>query len=210
MKPAKLRLWLCLGATAFLVGCQQPPNELIKTLQQKADRLQTENQRLERQLLERDGRIADLRDQMATLQALGPDRLANLFVVDRIELVSLTGGADYDGLPGDDGVTVYLRPLDVDGNTLKAAGEIIVELLDTSVPGSPRSLGQYIHNDPQQLRKLWFSGMWTNHYTIKCAWSPDTGRPTSREVLVKVNFTDFLTGKRFTAAKLVQVALPGE
>lgn len=210
MKPVRLiRLWWLSGLVCVL-GCQPPADDQFKMLHQKADRLETENKRLERQLLERDGQIADLRDQVAALQALGPDRLSNLFVVDRIELVSLTGGADYDGVPGDDGVTVYLRPVDADGNVLKAAGEIIIELLDTSVPGAPRSLGQYIHNDPEQLRKLWYSGIWTDHYTIRCAWSPDAGKPRSREVLVKANFNDFLTGRRFTAAKLINVSLAGE
>jgi hypothetical protein len=97
-----------------------------------------ETSQLEQQLLTRDRRIADFEQQVETLQGLGPDRVKALFVVDRIELASLTGGADYDDIPGDDGVTVYLRPLDADGHILKAAGEIIIELLDVSVPGQPR------------------------------------------------------------------------
>ena len=91
----------------------------------------------------------------------------------------------------------------------ETAGEITIELLDTSQPGAPRSLGLYVHNDPQQLRRLWYGGFWSDHYTIKCPWDPAVGPPSQREVTIKVTFTDFLTGKQFTATKVVEVSLPG-
>jgi hypothetical protein len=199
-----------LGTAAILiaaVGCA-PPDPQLRVLRQKVDQLEVENDRLETGLLARGADVADLEAQVAKLLELGPARLEKLFVVDRIELVSRTGGADYDGQMGDDGVTVYLRPLDADGDVLKAAGEITVELLDTNDPGSPRSLGLYVHNDPEQLRRLWYGGFLTNHYTIKCPWDPAIGPPANREVTVKATFYDFLTGRRFTATKVVEVALP--
>ena len=202
------------GVSALLLllasaGCEPAGDKRLRTLQQKADALEVENDRLQRQLLEGDATLDDCRTQVEVLQALGPRRLEKLFVVDRIELASRTGGADYDDVPGDDGITVYLRPLDADGHVLKAAGEITIELLDTNRPGQPRSLGLYVHNDPEQLRKLWYGAFLTNHYTIKCPWQPDVGPPTNREVTVKATFYDFVTGKRFTATKVVDVALPG-
>ena len=189
-------------------GCDQGPPEIIRTLQQERDAVARENDQLKRQLLERDATIDDLERQSETLLGQGPGWLDSLFVVDRIELASLTGGAEYDDIPGDDGITVYIRPLDADGNVLKAAGEITVELLDTSVPGNPRTLGHYVHNDPEQLRKLWHGGLLTDHYTVKCPWSPGIGPPPTRRVLVNVTFYDFLTGRRFYKAKEVEVALP--
>jgi hypothetical protein len=189
-------------------GCDTPPDERLTVLRQKADELAQENARLERQELAQQARINDLQQQVETLQALGPGRLDSLFVVERIELASLTGGADYDGLPGDDGVTVYVRPLDADGHVLKAAGEITIELLDTNVPGDPKTLGLYVHNELQQLRKLWHGGFLTDHYSIRCPWDPAIGPPTNREVTIKATFYDFLTGRRRTATKVVEVALP--
>lgn len=199
------------AALALLVGisaCNGPPDDRLRTCQQKVDALTQETAQLEQELLARDGRIAQLRQQVENLQELGPDRLKAMFVVDRIELASLTGGADYDGLPGDDGVTVYLRPLDADGHVLKAAGEIIIELLDTNLPGTPRSLGQYVCNDPAELRRLWHGRFLTDHYTIRCPWDPVIGPPTHRQVEVKATFNDFLTGKRLTTIKTVRVDLP--
>jgi hypothetical protein len=200
---------LGLGTAAVLiaaVGCAPDPQ--LRVLRQKVDALEVENDRLETELLARGADIADLEAQVAKLLELGPARLEKLFVVDRIELVSRTGGADYDGQMGDDGVTVYLRPLDADGHVLKAAGEITIELLDTNDPGSPRSLGLYVHNDPEQLRRLWHGGFLTNHYTIKCPWDPAIGPPANREVTIKATFYDFLTGRRCTATTEVEVALP--
>ncbi|HUU85749.1 MAG TPA: cell division protein ZapB [Phycisphaerae bacterium] len=189
-------------------GCDGRPDDRVRTLQQRVDELVQDNARLERESLDRQAKIADLQAQVETLQDLGPDRLNNLFVVDRIELASLTGGAEYDDVPGDDGVTVYLRPVDADGHVLKAAGEITIELLDANAPGAPKSLGLYVHNEKQQLRKLWHGGLLTNHYTIKCPWDPTIGPPTNREVTIKAIFYDFLTGKRCTSTKVVKVSLP--
>ncbi|MCP4247486.1 MAG: hypothetical protein GY778_10600 [bacterium] len=193
-------------ATAWIpLACTQPPDPKLTVLHQQIDELTQVNRRLEGELLVRDGEIAQFEQQIETLQALGPDRLDGLFVVQRIELASLTGGADYDGVPGDDGVTVFLRPLDADGHVLKAAGEIIVDLLDTTVPGEPKSLARYVTNEPAELRKLWHGGFMTDHYTIRCPWAPATALPASREVDVKVTFYDFLTGRRFTAMESVKI-----
>ncbi len=203
------RAGLTAVAVAMAAGCQLGPDPRLKTVSQRADKLAVENERLEQELLDRDARLTQCTEQVAALQNLGPVQLDRLFVVDRIELVSRTGGAEYDDAPGDDGVTVYLRPLDAEGHVLKAAGEITIELVDTNTPGSPRSLGLYVHNDSQQLRRLWHGGFLTDHYTIKCPWDPAIGPPAHREVTIKATFYDFLTAKRLTATTVVQVALPG-
>ncbi len=209
------RSWWSLAIPAHVVlvaglaGCDGQTG-VLTSVQQERDALQQENAGLKREILARDTKVAEMQAQVDTLMNLGPNRLDALFSAERIKFAKLTGGADYDGLPGDDGVTVYLQPLDADGDVLKAAGEIIVELLDTSVPGSPRSLGRYVHNDPAQLRKLWHGGFLTDHYTVKCPWSPDSGPPSAGEVLVQATFYDYLTGKRLTAAELVKVELPAD
>jgi hypothetical protein len=45
----------------------------------------------------------------------------------------------------------------------------------------------------------------TNHYTIKCAWPPDTRLPPSREVLVRASFVDAVTGDKLTATQQVKI-----
>ncbi len=195
------------GLVALVAGC--PPNTVDreKALAMQLDRVELENTELKGQLAARDGEIRTLNRQVDDLQALGPGRLDHLFTTDRIEIVRLTGGADYDGKPGDDGVTVYLRPLDAEGDPLKAAGEIRIQLLDLTREGQPRELGLYVINDPGKLRGSWHSRFLTDHYTIKCAWQPGVGPPEAREITVRASFLDWLTGRTFTAQKVVRVSL---
>ncbi|UCG15176.1 MAG: hypothetical protein JSV19_07740 [Phycisphaerales bacterium] len=196
-----------IGLSILAAGCDQRDVDLEKMLAQQVDRVTLENTRLKRELADRDQTIDSLRRQVDELLDLGPGRLDHLFTIDRIELVRLTGGADYDGRPGDDGVTVYVRPVDVQGDPIKAAGEIRVQLLDVTQQGQPRELGLYVINDPGKLRAAWHSGIMTDHYTVKCGWQPGVPLPASREVTVRVTFLDWLTGREFTAQEMVRVSL---
>ncbi len=198
---------LGMGFVAALAGCGQDDTDHLAMLSQKVDQVSVENESLKRELARRDATIEGLQTQVNNLLDLGPGRLDHLFVTHKIELVRLTGGADYDGKPGDDGVTVYLRPLDAQGDPIKAAGEIRIQLFDLSREGQPREIGLYVVNDPGQLRASWQSGLLTNHYTIRCGWQPGVGPPESREVTVRAVFRDWLTGREFTAQKRVLVSL---
>ncbi len=197
----KTHLPLVIGAAAVLgAGCNNDA-ALVRQLQQEADTLRRDRAECMQQLADRDAQIAVLRrriDQQPLLQNI---ELDDLFVVDRIELVSRTGGADFDGQPGDDGVVVYVRPLDRAGDVLKAAGQITVQLIDLTDPGRPRSLATYVYNDPDQLAELWYGGFLTDHYTLRCEFPPQV--EPSRDVTVRVTFLEFLTGREFTASQQV-------
>ncbi|MFH0979967.1 MAG: hypothetical protein V2A79_00325 [Planctomycetota bacterium] len=199
------------GVAALLVaglaaGCFPPRKPVwVIDLEKQVGQLSYENEVLGRDLAERDAKIAALRVRLAECLDLPTDLLSRLFTVHQLQIGKLTGGADYDGKPGDDGVTVYLRPLDRDGDPIKAAGEIEVFLYDLTQPGQPRELGHYVVNEPVRLSKSWYSGWMTNHYTIKCEWPPGVELPASREVQVRATFLDWLTGEKFVATEMVKV-----
>ncbi|MCK4659434.1 MAG: hypothetical protein KAV82_07920 [Phycisphaerae bacterium] len=206
-----LRLCGFIVATVFfaglVIGCLPPPKSVyVIELEQQVGQLTYENEEMGRRIAERDGKIEALRMRLAEVQDLPTDLLSKLFTTRRLTIGKLTGGADYDDRPGDDGITVYLAPLDRDGDPVKAAGEIEVFLYDLTVPGQPRELGHYVINEPARLREAWYSGWMTNHYTIKCEWPPGVEPPASREVQVRATFLDWLTGEKFVATKLVKVA----
>ena len=113
-------------------------------------------------------------------------------------------------MPGDDGVTVYLRPRDADGDVVKAPGRISIQLLDNTNLRTPRVLALKVFDDPEELRKLWHGRFATNHYTLKCPFPPEVELPTSRRVTVSAEFTDYLTGATLTAVKEVSIAFPDE
>ena len=199
---AFLVLWLAVLAT----GCFPPAKPLeVTQLEQKVDQLNVQNRELGQQLAQRDEQIYNLREQLKNCLEIGPSPLASLFRPTKLEIADRTGGADYDGKPGDDGVTVYLRPVDDEGHAIKAPGEIQVVLYDLTQKEDPREIGHYVVNEPNVLRKSWYGGWMTNHYTIKCAWPPGVQPPSSREILIRASFTDAISGDKLTATKSVKI-----
>lgn len=183
-------------------GCVNESNT-IRALQERVTALETDRQRCTQALADRDAIIADLRRRVDAGPAFEGIDLDDLFTVDRIEIVSQTGGADFDGQPGDDGVVVYVQPVDAYGDFLKAAGQFTVELLDLSNPGSPRSLATYVFNKREELAEAWYGGLLTNHYTFRCAFPPRLNPRPPREVYVRVVMLDWLTGREFAATRTV-------
>lgn len=157
---------------------------------------------------QRDTTIARLGKQIEDLKGFGPAQPADLFAPTKIEIASLSGGDDYDGKPGDDGVTVHLRLQDADGDVVKVPGRIRIQLSDNSVLGSPRVLGLYVFDSPDELRKQWHARFGTNHYTLKCPFPPEVRLPDSRKIIVNAEFVDYLTGRTLTAVEELEVSLP--
>lgn len=189
-----------------LGGCT--PSTEIARLRQINQTLRVELNQTHREVQRRDGTIASLQQQIDTLKEFRPNRPADLFAPVNIEIVSRSGGANYDNRPGDDGVTVYLRPVDFDGDPVKAAGDIIIELIDNSVPGSPTTIKVYEFKNPEHLRKLWHSRFGTNHYALKCEFPRNYTKPSSRKITVSATFVDYLTGARLTEVKELKIAFP--
>jgi hypothetical protein len=193
----KLVMATTMGVGAM--GCQSPGQraKMVKEIES----LRRNQERLERSLADRDLLAARLTQQIRNLQELGPDRPAAIFAPVQLEIASLSGGGDYDGKPGDDGVTIYLRPRDADGDPVKAPGRIKVQLLDNSTIESPRPLGVYVFSEPEELRRAWYSRFGTQHYALKCPFPPEAALPPTRKLNVSVEFVDYLTGATLTAVR---------
>lgn len=193
-------------ATVVLPACQS--SGLLAEQHKINDALRHDVARLERALEKRDGSIAGMKQQIDTLKAFDADRPVDLFAPVKVEIVSRSGGYDYDGKPGDDGVKVHLRPIDADGDAVKVPGRIKIQLLDMSNLGSPKVLGFCEFDDPDKLRQAWHSRFGTQHYTLKCPFSAGAEIPASRKVTVHAEFVGFLTGAPLTAVKEVGVSFP--
>ena len=186
-----------LAAVSTVVsGCTTPGARARRVKDNEALRLRVE--RLERAIAQRDSTIAMMQQQIGELKGYGPNRPADLFAPVRIEIVSRSGGQNYDGRPGDDGVTVYVRPRDADGDIVKSPGRVSVQLLDNSDLDVPKVVGVYRFEDPGLLRKTWYGKLGTQHYTLKCPFPPGFVSPARLDV--KVEFVDFLTVATLTAS----------
>lgn len=193
------------GTVAMAIGACSlggPPPHVLRMRQ-----LENHVTVLEQRVELRNQAIARLERQIDSLQSLDPDRPADLFAPTSIALASLTGGSDFDGRPGDDGVTVYVRPRDQFGDTVKVPGRITVQLLDNSDLTAPRVLGVCKLADSEELRTAWYGKFGTGHYTIKCPFDDDASVPTSGQVTVAVEFLDYRSGAILTTTGQIEVAI---
>ena len=178
MGARAIHFYLVVMSLAWASGCVSPARRA--ELMTANDALQTENEQLKRQVADREALIADQREQITRLKGFGTERPADIFVPVKAEITSLSGGADYDGKPGDDGVTVHLRLRDADGDLVKVPGQIKVQLVDNANMHAPRVLGVYIFDEPARLRRAWHGRFGTQHYTLKCLFPPDVEPPATR------------------------------
>jgi hypothetical protein len=174
------------------VGAQRRISELEETLAQR-----------DRQLALAESALDETQRRLVQARAITPEQLGKVFHPVRVEIASLTGGVELDGGPGDDGVTVYVRPIDADGDVVKVAGDIRIELFDLSAPAGQRELGE-CRFTVDESRKLWYGKFMTQHYTLRCPWKI---APTSPEVTIRVTFVDFLTQRVMTDQRVVTVRL---
>ena len=197
-------LALAVLLSAPLSGCsifQQLESRERENIELR-DRLAARNE----ELTARQERIDGLEQQVNGLQDRGELEVTKLPHASGIRFARLTGGHDYDGAPGDDGITVYLQPVDADGHVIKAAGSITIDLFDLANPdGTQRIVTRRLNVD--QTRKAWSDGLWTRHYTIDCPW-PEERLPAHREITVRATFTDYLTGKAWTTQQVVTITYP--
>lgn len=165
-------------------------------------------QRQARQLVDREEQLSSAARTIQELRNLeGPRRLDRLVHVARIDIERLSGGYDDDQDGVDDGVVVYLQPVDTDGDIIKAAGSAKVELFDVTTQPGPQSVGK-VELDPDAMRKAWFSKILAAHYRIKVPWSAEAATQAHQKITVWVRFTDLLSGQTFEAQRIVDVRKP--
>ena len=206
-RPAPHMLAVLLAVTALTGGCDWIDKSFRDTFnkrQRQIDDLNERNRQLARENQLLGAKIPELREQVRTLQALGDKRLEKLFHVRRIALSRYTGGVDLDEEGGHDAIKVFLQPLDQDSDPVKAAGQVKVQLYDLAQPQGKNLLGQFEWTC-DQLAKRWTGGFLAYHYALPCPWKTP---PKHKEITVRAEFTDYLTGRKFTAQKVCDINLP--
>jgi hypothetical protein len=195
MKPARSSfaiLPLALIAWLGLPGCGP---DAMTTLRRENWALAERVAVAERRVADLAAEIAELQRQLQTARAIQPADLKSIYYPERIEIDTLSGGESYDGKPGDDGITLYVRPIDREGDVIKVAGEFRVELFDLDLPDNQR-IGSYDFS-LEQSAKLWRGKLMTNHYTLRCPWQ--SGPPKGAQITARVTFVDFLTRRALSA-----------
>jgi hypothetical protein len=185
---------LSLGAALLLAsGCVNPGDMQMRD---ELGKLRETIRQKENQLVAQRATIDELNQQLRVARSINEDDLKRIYYPQEITIDRLTGGADYDGQPGDDGITVYVRPIDQYGDVIKVAGDVLIQLYDLAVPPGQNLIGEY-RVPVDKLGELWHGKLMTGHFTIKCPWPGSP--PAHNEITVRVTFVDYLTNRVVSA-----------
>lgn len=201
MNPRRASV-LAWTAALWMAGCSAPPSQTalwqqLRDLQAAKNDLETKAQRLEeenRQLFE----------QCSALSSINPAvRLSALDRMMQIRLAKGTGLTDEnrDGQP--ETLRVHLEPIDQAGDVVKVPGQVHVSLWHLDVSAQEHLLGEWTVK-AEELKTKWGRSLMGAYYRLM--WNVEAILPEKAdELTVKVEFTDYLTGKVFRTQKPLRI-----
>ncbi|GEM_PF-382245 len=202
----RIGLWGAMALLLSTAACNTVPGEKFQAVQRDLLTSQERIRQLESELAAQQQTNRDLSRQIANLSRVGDISDNVLIIPERIRLASMSGGYDDDGKAGDDGIVVYIQPIDRDQHVVKAAGTIKVRLLDPQNPPDRTVFAEY-YFDVEHTRALWYGRLMTNHFSVKCPW-PSGYLPAHNEIVAHVIFTDLLSGRSLTATGTFPIQFP--
>ena len=183
-------VWAALAG----LGCRQGAGEPAAT--GRGVDPAVENRRLASSIKALERERKRLQQQIDTLAGL-PETVdaAQFYKVGDVKLTKYTGLYDKDKDGTCEKLIVYINPVDQDGDIIKAAGRVSVQLWDLDANGAEARLGTWTV-EPEELRKQWFATMLTINYRLVFDL-PRKAISLQGPLTVKVAFTDLLSGVVF-------------
>jgi hypothetical protein len=187
----------------FLAGCgigseRKSPAEL------KAEKLRQEKATLTGDVQQYQAEIEQLRAQIRALSALPQDQRGNPYELMALRIARLSNFFDKNSDGKQEKLIVYIQPVDAEGDIVKAAGTVSVQLWNLNNPNGEAMLGQW-KVEPAELRKLWFDSFSTGYRLTFDR--PKAVGVFSQPLTIKVTFTDYLTGQSFRAQQVIEPRL---
>lgn len=195
-------LIVCLGVV--ITGCENASYRI--SLTEEINALRQEKEQLTGQLELSKSKVKQLKSQLTSLSGLeSAARLENLYRLQRIEISRYTNFYDKDKDGKAEKLIVYIQPIDRQGDIVKATGAVEVQLWDLNKADGQALLGQW-YIKPDELKKLWFDTLLTTNYrlTFDAADKIDDLESISDKLVVKVTFTDYLTGRVFKEQRIIK------
>ena len=187
---------------ALTVGCETADSKKT-SLANQIQTLQQEQTQLVSQLKQAKAENEQLKERMQVLSGLPEEtKPQNIYSLSSIKITRYTNLYDKDKDGKKETLIVYIQPIDQDGDAIKAVGAVDVELLDLNKPDGPVRLGRW-QITAQELRKLWFKTVLTLNYRLTFQVGDKVG-DFKEPLVVKVTFTDHLTGKVFKEQKVIK------
>jgi len=186
----------------FVAGCE-PSDGKKPSLTKQIHLLEQEKTQLTHQIdqLELDNK--QLQKQILILSSLPEDaKSENVYDLQRIKITRYTNLYDKDKDGKKEKLIVYIQPMDTDGDIIKASGAVDVQLWDLNRAVGQALLGQW-RVEPEELKKLWFATLLTINYRLTFDVA-DKIEKFEDPLIVKVIFTDYLSGKVFKEQKVIK------
>jgi hypothetical protein len=170
-------------------------SERKSPLEIKTQQIAREKTELMRELQQTRVENAQLTEQIRALSILAPDERINPYELRRIRITRYSNFYD----KSDDGkrekLIVYVQPIDTEGDVVKGAGTVDVQLWNLNNLDGEALLGQW-RIEPNELRRLWYDTLLSSSYRLTFD-APETLDVLAEPLTVKVTFTDYLTGEIF-------------
>ncbi|MBN1509635.1 MAG: hypothetical protein JW955_22500 [Sedimentisphaerales bacterium] len=145
---------------------------------------------------------AQLQEQLKAMAALPKDGPESFYKLTDVKISRYTSFYDQDQDGKREKLLVYIQPIDTDGDIVKAAGVVSVELWNLDNPADQALIGQW-QVQPAELHKLWVSGLVSNYrLPFRVSVTPEM---LAQPLTVKITFTDYLTGETFRNQRMVKV-----
>jgi len=185
----------------FATGCEDVSSKQM-SLATQVDKLDEEKTQLQEQIEQAKAENEKLRERLHVLAGLPEGAKGeNIYHLRRVRIGRYTDFYDEDKDGKKETLIVYIQPLDEDGDIIKVAGAVIVQLWDLSKEKEQALLGEW-HVGPEQLKKLWFSTLMT-HYKLTFDVADKIDK-LKEPLTVKVTFTHYLTGRVFKEQKVIK------
>ena len=190
-----------VGVALVGLGCHQGKPKSTKP--EKGVDSELEKRRLESSIKQLEQARDSLQQQVNTLAGL-PEAVnkAQYYQVKEAKLSKYTGLYDKDRDGACEKLIVYIKPIDQDGDIIKAAGRVTVQLWDLNSESAEALLGSWTV-EPEQLRTLWFAAMMNINYRLVFDL-PAGAASRPGPLTVKVAFTDLLSGVVFNQNALAK------
>lgn len=184
-----------------LVGGCNGPNASQDMLAEQLRELNQEKAQLESQIEECKAENQQLKERVDVLTGLSADQ-RKLYNIERIEVGRFTNFYDKDDDGQKEKLIVYVQPIDEQGDIVKAAGSVEVQLWDLNEQANQALLGQWNLN-PAQVQKRWVTTLLSNNYRLMFDIA-DKVEDFSKPLTVKVSFTHYLTGTVLQEQKVIE------
>jgi cell division protein FtsB len=201
--PSRREFWdiLAICLLVLISGCENPSGRAVSIKQ--IEKLEQEKTQLQSEIGLLNTENDNLKKQIHILSGLPKEvKGENIYCLKRIKIHGYTNIYDKDEDGKKESLNIYIQPIDQDGDIIKAAGVVEVQLWDLNKDSGEALIGQWTIT-PEKLRKCWLATLVTMNYRLIFNVL-DKVEQYEEPLTVKVTFTDLLSGKVFHEQRVIK------